>query len=105
MFQVLLNLLSNAIKFTSEGFVAIRAFREGAQIVVEVEDSGKGIPEAKRERIFEPFEQVDAADAGTGLGLVLVKKMCEAMEIDLELESAEGKGSLFRLRFQDSPPR
>jgi len=96
-FQILLNLISNAIKFTPSGFVVIRYYEKDDQIIIEVEDSGRGIPKEKLETIFQPFEQVTLDDAGTGLGLVIVKKLCENMQIKLNVVSEFGQGTLFRL--------
>ncbi|MBU0632760.1 CHASE domain-containing protein [bacterium] len=95
--QILLNLLSNAIKFTKHGYVELRSFLEDENIIVEVEDTGKGIPQNKQKIIFEPFMQVDSADNGTGLGLGLVKRMCDDMDIKVSLDSSENIGTTFRL--------
>lgn len=95
--QILLNLLSNAIKFTNIGHVELRSFEEGGFSVIEIEDTGKGIPFEKQEIIFEPFIQVNNTDNGTGLGLGLVKRMCDDMNIDISFSSIEGKGTVFRL--------
>lgn len=95
--QILLNLLSNAIKFTEKGYVELRAFRYPNKIIVEIEDTGKGIPEDKQKTVFDPFIQVDNQDYGTGLGLGLVKSMCDDMGIEINLHSVEGKGSTFQL--------
>ncbi|MBU0632761.1 PAS domain-containing protein [bacterium] len=95
--QVLLNLLSNAIKFTKHGYVELRSFREDENIIVEVEDTGKGIPQDKYKIIFEPFLQVNSTDSGTGLGLGLAKRMCDDMGIEISFTSVEGEGTIFRL--------
>ena len=96
-FQILLNLISNAIKFTQNGFVIVRCFERDGEVFLEVADSGRGIPEEKLETIFQPFEQVTLDDAGTGLGLVIVKKLCESMQIKLDVASEFGKGTTFTL--------
>lgn len=95
--QILLNLLSNAIKFTKRGFIELRSFEEDGYILVEVKDSGKGIPLDKQKAIFEPFVQVNNTDNGTGLGLGLVKRMCDDMQVEISLTSVEGEGTVFRL--------
>ncbi|MBF0394659.1 MAG: HAMP domain-containing protein, partial [Alphaproteobacteria bacterium] len=72
--QVLINLLGNAIKFTDEGGVALRARGDGDGLVIEVEDSGKGIAAQDLDTIFQPFEQTEvgvATGGGTGLGLAI----------------------------------
>jgi hypothetical protein len=69
------NLLSNAVKFTHEGGIALRARRDGDRLVIQIADSGIGIPEDKKAIIFESFRQVDSGITrrygGTGLGLTL----------------------------------
>jgi signal transduction histidine kinase len=97
--QVVLNLVGNAIKFTDEGEVAIAvAARDGA-FEVSVTDTGPGIPEAERQRIFEEFHQADNSvtrkEGGTGLGLAISKRIVELHGGRLWVESEPGKGSRF----------
>ncbi|WP_224370223.1 hybrid sensor histidine kinase/response regulator [Hyalangium versicolor] len=99
--QVLLNLLSNAQKFTPEGGrigLEVTA-RSGGEVAFTVWDTGPGIAEADRQRIFEPFVQLDVGlnrrHEGTGLGLALVHRLVELHHGRLELESELGKGSRF----------
>jgi signal transduction histidine kinase len=98
--QIVLNLLSNAIKFTQKGSIELRSFVQDNKIVVEIEDTGKGIPEEKFNMIFDPFMQVKNTDNGTGLGLGLAKKMCDDMKIDITFTSVEGSGTIFCLKLQ-----
>ncbi len=98
--QILLNLLSNAIKFTDKGYIELRTYPEAEYIIVEVEDTGKGIALEKQKMIFEPFMQVNNTDNGTGLGLGLAKRMCEDMQIKISFISVEDKGTIFRLMLQ-----
>jgi two-component system sensor histidine kinase/response regulator len=98
--RVLDNLLSNAIKFTPEGgTVAVRVWQEGTQVVLEVRDTGIGIPADQLERIFERFYQVDGSArrryGGVGLGLALVKELVELHDGQVKVESQLGKGSAF----------
>jgi signal transduction histidine kinase len=97
--QVLLNLLSNAVKFTpSGGSVAVRAARDGAELVVTVSDTGVGIPPEDRERIFESFQQGGrgpAREEGTGLGLTLSRRIVDLLGGRLWVESEVGVGSVF----------
>jgi len=99
--QVAVNLVANAIKFTQRGEVVVRVRLEDAQLVIDVEDTGIGIPEASRDRIFEPFFQVDRAASkrlgGSGVGLALAKRFAEMLGGQLSLlDSVEGEGSTFR---------
>jgi heavy metal sensor kinase len=101
--QGLNNLLHNAIKYTPVGGairIAVKATPSGSA-AVEVEDTGPGIAAAHRERIFERFYRVDRSRSrdggGVGLGLAIARWAVEANGGRLELESEEGKGSLFRI--------
>jgi CheY-like chemotaxis protein/HPt (histidine-containing phosphotransfer) domain-containing protein len=106
--QVLLNFAVNAVKYTDRGTVVLRARLEpgerdgdASQVWVrfEVADTGRGVPEEARERIFEPFQQADVATAakvgGTGLGLAISKGLVEAMGGQVGCQANEGKGSVF----------
>ncbi len=97
--QVLTNLLSNATKFTDVGTVGLRAVAEGDTVTIDVWDTGIGIPPAAQEAIFEPFRQVDGdrAALGTGLGLAIARRLSELMGGTLDVDSAPGRGSTFRL--------
>ncbi|SFT40426.1 ATP-binding protein [Halomonas saccharevitans] len=98
--QVLLNLLSNAIKFTEQGEVrlGVRALGEGS-VLFEVVDTGIGIAPESQHQLFEPFQQGDPSTArrfgGTGLGLVISKRLIEAQGGRLAFESEPGRGSRF----------
>lgn len=100
--QVLLNLAGNAVKFTERGRVTLSVAEgpEGA-IVIEVADTGPGVPEADREAIFEAFRQLDGSfsrrHGGTGLGLTISRQMIEAMGGRLICSEAPGGGALFRI--------
>ncbi|MDB5048481.1 MAG: domain S-box [Fibrobacteres bacterium] len=99
--QVLLNLISNAIKFTYAGNVVIEASVEGRCIRTEVRDTGIGISEETRPRIFRKFSQADASTArrfgGTGLGLAISKSLMDLMGGQLDFHSVVGQGSTFYL--------
>ncbi len=101
--QVLLNLTGNGIKFTHEGSVRIRldTDSEGHPALLEVIDSGIGIPSDQIEEIFSPFHQVDAsrtrAFGGSGLGLTISRSLTQLMGFELEVESEPGQGSVFRI--------
>ena len=102
--QIILNLAGNAIKFTDRGSVVVRVFTENESservtLRFAVDDTGIGIPTRLLDRIFEPFTQVDPSPArrstGTGLGLVISKRLIELMGGRIWAESDEGKGSTF----------
>ena len=107
--QVLLNLVSNAAKFTQRGkiSIAVEVKESGdsqAKIFFEVSDTGIGISDKDRERLFKPFSQADSSMTrkygGTGLGLVLSKALANIMGGDLKLVHSEiGKGSKFEFSF------
>lgn len=98
--QVLNNLLSNAIKFSMPGSeIDVYLEREGSNILLSVKDTGPGIPEDERGKLFVPFEKLSvkstAGEKSTGLGLVIVKKIVEAHKGNISVESEEGKGTKF----------
>ncbi len=100
--QILTNLLSNAVKFTDSGWVEIRVLRNTKQeVLVEVEDTGAGIPPEKVSAIFEEFTQADGSISrrfgGTGLGLAITRRLVEMQGGKITVESEMGHGSTFRV--------
>ncbi|MCJ1262199.1 hypothetical protein MMC22_002069 [Lobaria immixta] len=100
--QILTNLLTNSIKFTSEGYVKLAVVAkketyESIEILFSVEDTGIGIEEEVRKRLFKPFSQADSSTArrfgGTGLGLTICKNLVDLMNGQINLESSLGSGT------------
>lgn len=104
--QVLLNLLGNASKFTDQGGVRIRARQEDGLVVIEVADTGVGIPEEHIDRIFMEFEQVPGARGvkakGAGLGLSISRRITELLGGSLEVCSSPTNGACFIVRLPAS---
>jgi signal transduction histidine kinase/DNA-binding NarL/FixJ family response regulator len=105
--QVLANLVSNAVKFTERGEVNVHVgvtedVPDWQQLQVDVRDTGIGIPQEALARLFQPFVQADATTTrrfgGTGLGLVIARRLIEQMQGTIDVESRENQGSLFRIR-------
>ncbi len=102
--QILLNLLNNANKFTEKGFIELKAKLKKdrgnfVEVLFYVKDSGKGIAEENIHKVFESFSQEDSSITrkygGTGLGLTICKKLVEAMNGKIWVESKLGKGTTF----------
>ncbi len=104
LIQVLNNLLSNAIKFTLEGKIVVEVIqtlqvKDCVELFFVVLDSGIGIKEEDRDKIFQSFSQADGSTTrkygGTGLGLAVCKELVELMQGSIHVESEEGRGSTF----------
>ncbi|HXC08990.1 MAG TPA: ATP-binding protein [Steroidobacteraceae bacterium] len=102
--QIIVNLLDNAIRFTPRGgAVALRTASDDSGSVLEISDTGIGIPAASLAHVFDRFYRVDAArsreDGGAGLGLSIVRSICTAHGAEVDVESRPRVGSSFRVRF------
>jgi len=109
VFEIVNNLLSNALKFTQSGFVELAVRLDlstpspypSAVLNIQVRDSGSGIPRSDHDKVFIPFfqrsETSDRRIGGTGLGLSIVKELVGLLGGRIELQSAEGQGSVFRV--------
>jgi signal transduction histidine kinase/ActR/RegA family two-component response regulator/HPt (histidine-containing phosphotransfer) domain-containing protein len=99
--QILTNLVSNALKFTSMGSISLQARYDGRQCVIDVSDTGEGVPEDKRDVIFEPFVQAESKVSrrarGAGLGLPISRRLSEAMGGSVVLMKSGPGGSTFRV--------
>ncbi|HEY8271533.1 MAG TPA: response regulator [Pseudobdellovibrionaceae bacterium] len=100
--QILINMIGNAIKFTSHGGVKVTLFTQAQKLICTVEDTGVGIPVESRHRLFQPFSQVDLSIrkqyGGTGLGLILSRRLAKLMGGDVILKYSEpGRGSVFEV--------
>jgi signal transduction histidine kinase/DNA-binding NarL/FixJ family response regulator len=97
--QVLINLLTNAVKFTEQGSVELRVAPDGDRIFFSIRDTGIGMDERARARLFQPFGQADDSITrkygGTGLGLMISQELVQAMGGQIEVDSAPGAGSCF----------
>jgi len=107
--QIVLNLVSNAIKYTDVGTVEIQMFEEQGRVILQVIDTGIGIPDSEQGRVFERFYRVDKdrsrATGGTGLGLSIVKHIVENNRCQIFLDSKEGKGTTVTIVFAPQPKR
>ena len=106
MRRVVTNLLGNAIKFTDSGSVTVRLFYKASAsaesapttVVLEIEDTGPGIPPAEQQTLFESFTQGSHTRSGSGLGLQLSRRIVEAHQGRIDVSSEVGKGSLFTVQ-------
>ncbi|MFW5830889.1 MAG: ATP-binding protein, partial [Prolixibacteraceae bacterium] len=100
--SIFTNLIKNAIKYTDNGFVKIGLERENEYLQFYIKDSGIGIPKNRQKAIFNRFEQADIKDTrafqGSGLGLAITKAYVELLGGEIKVDSAEGKGSTFRVQ-------
>ncbi len=105
--RILQNLIGNAIRYTDAGRVLVGARRQGAQVVVEVRDTGPGIPAEAQDDIFKEFHRLNArasASEGMGLGLAIVQRACVLLDHPLGLTSHLGRGTTFRVHLPLAGP-
>lgn len=111
--QILLNILGNAAKFTKSGYIKlsvnVKASGAALELTMPVRDTGIGIKKDDLGRLFSSFAQVDTHKnrnvEGTGLGLVISKKLCQMMGGDIELESVYGEGATFTIKIIQTASR
>ncbi|MGS0972696.1 MAG: ATP-binding protein [Candidatus Izemoplasmataceae bacterium] len=101
MHHVMLNLIKNAINYTDEGHIEIKGYVDKGLYIIEVSDTGIGIPENEMEMIFKRFYRVDTARSrdtgGSGLGLSIIKNVVKKHDGHIEVSSEEGKGTTFKI--------
>jgi signal transduction histidine kinase len=104
--RIVRNLLDNAIKYTERGGIRLRVERKRGGFTLVVADTGRGIREEDQGRVFEEFYQVDNPERdrtkGLGLGLAIVRRLSELLEIRAEMSSAPGEGTTFRLSLPEA---
>lgn len=100
--RIMDNLLSNAVKYNKEGGkikVSAHSAADGKRLQIEVSDTGMGLSETQVQQLFVPFQRFAKKEKGTGLGLVITKKLVSLLEGDIHVESTEGQGTSFRMTF------
>lgn len=105
--RVLQNLIANAIKYTRHGRVVVGCRRRGDRVIVQVSDTGPGIPKAKQALIFKEFHRLEETAAtvrGLGLGLSIVERICRVLGTAVTLASTPGRGSTFALALPRTQP-
>ena len=108
--QMIRNLLANALKYTKHGRVIMGCRRRGGSVLIEIWDSGVGIPESQLKAIFEEYHQVNNPgrdrSLGLGLGLSIVQRLGNLLQHPVNVQSRPGKGSVFSIEVtrRDSPP-
>jgi signal transduction histidine kinase/CheY-like chemotaxis protein len=106
--RILRNLISNAIRYTPAGRIDVRVGSEGGAVVVEVIDTGIGIPTHQQEQVFEEFVQIGNPERnrskGLGLGLAIVRRLARLLNVPITLDSEPGRGSAFKLALPQGDP-
>jgi two-component system, sensor histidine kinase len=106
--RIVLNLVSNAVRYTASGGIVVGCRRRGVLLRIDVADSGPGIPEDQQRKIFGEFYRLaDAAktnQAGLGLGLAIVERLCTLLDHAIEVISTPGKGSCFSVTVPMAAP-
>ena len=103
--QVCTNFINNAVKFTAKGYIEIgyELSVDGKSILISVKDTGKGIPDDKKEKVFERFQKLDEFAQGTGLGLAICQSIVHTFHGSISLESEVGVGSKFTISLPYTP--
>ncbi len=100
--QILRNMLSNAVKYTSQGKILLGCRRRGEHLSIEVWDTGAGIPQTELSAIFKEYHQLEnnavARAKGLGLGLAIVRRMADLLDLEVNVRSRLGRGSIFAVK-------
>jgi signal transduction histidine kinase/CheY-like chemotaxis protein len=103
--RILRNLISNAMKYTDKGYVRVECQKTGNGISVMISDSGAGIPENEKQKIFEEFYQIDNPERdrskGIGLGLSIVQGLCHLLDLKINLSTSDSGGACFSIVFPE----
>jgi len=102
--RVLQNFLSNAVRYTQQGRILLGCRRRGAELSIEVWDTGPGIAEADRQVIFEEFRRLDGGGQGLGLGLAIAERIAQLLGHRIALRSWPGRGTCFSIRVPRAQP-
>nr|PZN88310.1 MAG: hybrid sensor histidine kinase/response regulator [Pseudomonadota bacterium] len=106
--RVLQNLVANAVKYTSSGGVLLGARRKGGSVLVQVIDTGRGIPPSKHKLIFKEFQRLEENSSeirGLGLGLSIVERICRVLQTPITVNSRPGRGSTFSVLLPSAEAR
>lgn len=102
--QIIGNLLNNAAKYGADGdAIEVRVDAVDGRVEVSVRDHGPGIPPERIEEVFQPFTQLDPHSAGAGIGLTIVRRLCDALGIEMSVDSTLEEGTTMRLAFSAAP--
>jgi CheY-like chemotaxis protein/nitrogen-specific signal transduction histidine kinase len=105
VYRIVQNLVSNAVKYTQTGKVLLSARKRGNRILIEVRDTGIGIPKLQQAAIFSDFYRVENSnEQGIGLGLGVVKRLTQQLNCTVKVDSIENKGSCFAVMFDAVAP-
>ncbi|HPQ94398.1 MAG TPA: ATP-binding protein [Thiolinea sp.] len=99
--QILRNILANAIRYTDQGSISLSCQVRNSYVSISISDTGKGIPPAEQQKIFQEYYQLQNPERdrnkGLGLGLAIVAKMCKLLALEIKCDSIPGRGSTFTL--------
>jgi len=106
--RVMQNLVANAVKYTRQGGVLLGARRRGNSVLIQVIDTGRGIPPSKQQLIFKEFQRLEESGTeirGLGLGLSIVERICRILQVPIDVKSQPGRGSTFSVLLPKAEPQ